>query len=163
MKDEREQYEHMQEYVWKYFQVHASQRLTTFNFYLVVSAVLVTGYFTVIKEDKFCFGLVLGLLLTFVSFIFYKLDRRNRDLVRHAERALRLLEARVPLVSAKDAPLRIFTVEDAQTAQMKKIRWPPWRIYLTYARCFLLVFLTFAVVGLICLAYCALKMCGGLP
>jgi ABC-type multidrug transport system fused ATPase/permease subunit len=161
MKDEREQFEHMQEYAWKYFQVHASQRLTTFNFYLVISAVLVTGFFAVTKEDKFCFGVILGLLLMLVSLVFYKLDRRNRDLVGYGEKALKVLEGRLFAVANEDAVLRIFCHEESETARKKAVWWPPWRIYLTYARCFALVFFALAIAGGTCVAYCVFKMIGG--
>src|ERR1051325_4877182 len=79
---------------WDYFAIHASQRLTTFNFYLVIATLLTTGILASFQkqyEIRFA-GIVLGLLLLIFSFVFWKLDQRNKHLIRHAERALRAFE-----------------------------------------------------------------------
>ncbi|HYJ92297.1 MAG TPA: hypothetical protein VEV84_13385 [Pyrinomonadaceae bacterium] len=75
---------------WDYFAIHASQRLTTFNFYLVIATLLTTGILASFQkqyEIRFA-GIVLGLLLLIFSFVFWKLDQRNKHLIRHAEKAL---------------------------------------------------------------------------
>jgi hypothetical protein len=82
---------------WDYFQLHASQRLTTFNFYIVISSLLTTGLLGTFQKDyKTPFlGAGLGALLTFLSFVFWKLDERNKLLIKNAESALRHFESLV--------------------------------------------------------------------
>lgn len=75
---------------WDYFQLHSTQRLTTFNFYLVIASVLTAGLVSTFQKD-FIFpiaGMALGGLLSFFSFIFWVLDRRNSQLIKNAEAAL---------------------------------------------------------------------------
>lgn len=83
----------MRNHAWSYFQLHAQQRLTTFNFYIVLSSVLTAGLFAALQKDDM--GLVpaaIGLLLGIISFVFAKLDGRNKQLIRNGERALQSLE-----------------------------------------------------------------------
>lgn len=141
-------------YVWDYFHLHASQRLTTFNFYIVLSTVLSTGLFSTFQKDFTILpaGLVLGLLLVSLSFVFWKLDERNKGLIKHAEAALKYLEQQVrPGASTPQAEiLAIFTREALETdrLRMNKSTWP-WRNFYSYSDCFRLIFHLFAIVGLL--------------
>ena len=38
-------------YVWNYFQLHASQRMTTFNFFVVIAALLTAGLARTFDKD----------------------------------------------------------------------------------------------------------------
>lgn len=82
------------EYIWNYFHMHASQRLTTFNFYIVMSTLLATGLFATLEGNTRVqpIDVVLGLLLILLSFVFYKLDRRNKVFISNAENALKYME-----------------------------------------------------------------------
>ena len=85
--------EPMLNHAWSYFQLHAQQRLTAFNFYIVLSSVLTAGLFAALQKDDI--GLVpaaIGFLLGIISFVFAKLDGRNKQLTRNGERALRSLQ-----------------------------------------------------------------------
>lgn len=72
----------LRDYVWNYFQVHAAQRLTTFNFYIALSTAVTTGLFATLSQAFRVplLGVVLGILLITFSFVFWKLDHRNREL-----------------------------------------------------------------------------------
>src|SRR5438128_2118322 len=98
-------------YVWGHFQLHASQRLTTFNFYIIVSSLIAGALLGVFQGNQPRYvGIGLGVLLTFFSFIFWKLDCRTRQLIWHAEEALRQIESGPGF---EDVPntARIFTHE----------------------------------------------------
>ncbi|HEX3091454.1 MAG TPA: hypothetical protein VHW72_02460, partial [Candidatus Angelobacter sp.] len=77
--------------------------------------------------------------LVIVSFVFWRLDERNRLLIHCAEDALKALEAE----SWKDHPkaeiMRVFTYSDKRTAEKK--------VHLKYSACFRIVFIAFAVFG----------------
>jgi hypothetical protein len=76
------------EYAWSWFEYHAGQRMSVFRFYMFLMALFAGG---IIKtyEAKMFFGLfVLGVLLAFASFAFWRLDVRSADLIKIAERYL---------------------------------------------------------------------------
>ena len=81
---------------WDFFQMQASQRLTTFNFYIALSSLLSGGLAANLKaQDGIQFvSILLGLLLVLFSFVFWKLDQRNRDLIKSAEDALKFFESK---------------------------------------------------------------------
>ena len=59
----------------KYFEIHAAQRLTVFNFYIALSGTILAGIAAISQGSaRFAFaGAVLGLLLAAISFVFLKL------------------------------------------------------------------------------------------
>jgi hypothetical protein len=137
---------------WDFFQLQAGQRLTTFNFYIALSSLLSGGLAASFKADiKFPYiGLLLGFLLVLFSFIFWKLDCRNRELITSAEETLKFFEKQVSLPDENGRPhiAKRFMREEFDTNVKKAKRsWRFWRNHLTYSQCFRLVFLTFTVVG----------------
>lgn len=144
----------LREHAWKYFALHSDQRLRTFNFFLILAAVVLGGLLTYLKDANIPqFAAVGGFLLTFMSFIFWKLDCRNRELIRHSENALKTIEADLPEGMVADA-LKLFSQEERATNQLKaaqRLSWHPmtwWRVHYSYSACFGLVFLCFALLGL---------------
>jgi hypothetical protein len=136
---------------WDYFAAHASQRMAIFNFYIVISSVTTTTYFATFKTDSNLQSArwVLALLLCFFSFIFWKLDGRNKTLIKNAEAALRYFEQN----EAGDVVTKVFTNEEAETDKkwecVQGWRWLCiWRWHLSYSHCFNSVFIIFALVGL---------------
>jgi hypothetical protein len=105
-------HELLRQYIWNYFQVHASQRLTTFNFYILISTVISTGFLIVIANMPI-FALVLSIMLISLSFVFWKLDIRNKQLIRTAESGLKYLESKDNINEKSDEPhiLNIFRYE----------------------------------------------------
>jgi len=152
----------LRQYIWNYFQVHASQRLTTFNFYILISTVIATGYVVAVKDGGITIlAMVFGIILFVLSFIFWKLDLRNRQLIKNAEEGLKYLEGKDGIEKTGEEPhiLNIFRYEEKQTNEIKKNAsiWPWKRLY-TYSRCFGLVFLVFGILGLIGVIYSILVM-----
>jgi hypothetical protein len=139
---------------WDFFQMQASQRLTTFNFYIAVSSLLCTGLAASFKEDFNipCLGIVFGCLLILFSFIFWKLDLRNVDLIEGAEDTLKFFETESELKDAEDVPhvAKKFLREEHNT-NLKRSKNPRyfWKKYLTYSDCFRYVFIIFGIAGIL--------------
>ncbi|WP_054033150.1 hypothetical protein [Desulfatitalea tepidiphila] len=144
--DDKER-DQIRDHAWKYFQLHADQRIKTFNFYLILCA-LISGALTAILKDAsdIRVGIPLALLLPFLSFIFWKLDLRNKQLIGHGEQALKHIENLFEVDDEADKPhlLKIFNCEDHVTKGLK--RSTP---FFTYSTCFHLVFLTFGLSGVV--------------
>jgi hypothetical protein len=79
-------------YAWNWFGYHASQRLQAFNFFLIIVAVLTSGYFTALDKDNAYMQIAVGLAGMVISYGFLALDFRNAQLVDDARYALRNLE-----------------------------------------------------------------------
>jgi hypothetical protein len=64
---------------WNYFQQHAQQRLSLFNFFVVFASLMTTGLISTFqtKYEIHFIGIGVGLVLAFISFIFWKIDERN--------------------------------------------------------------------------------------
>src|SRR3990172_2986625 len=141
--------ETFRDYVWGYFELHADQRLKAFQFYISLSTALVGGFLLLLRYDQnHKWMSLLGFLLAFLSFVFWKLDHRTKRLVKNAEDALKFLDAQhdLPDVDGMPHPLRIFTRDDyvAQNADL----WPLSAGPFSYSRCFKWVFVAFALLGL---------------
>jgi hypothetical protein len=95
------------DYAWNWFQYHAAQRLTAFNFFLVLVGFLLVAYAQAVHYGWGAVGCALGLLGALVSFAFWALDVRNEELIQCGWAALTELE--------KDAPLNIVAECDDRT------------------------------------------------
>ena len=73
--------DYLRRQAWDYFALHAQQRLTTVNFYLVMATALTAGAVASFDESFRFPGLRLptGLLLSLLSFAFWRLDFRNES------------------------------------------------------------------------------------
>jgi hypothetical protein len=91
------------DYAWGWFQYHASQRLTAFNFFLVIVGFLLVGYSQAILNHWDAFGIGLGVIGLCISVGFFALDIRNRELVDLGKEALKLLEPTTGESLLKDA------------------------------------------------------------
>lgn len=132
------------DYALEYFKVHAQQRMSLFNFFVIFASLATTcmvGTFHE-KAQSHAVGIGLGVLLMAISLIFWKLDERVRFLVKHAENALKWIEAEYNLEEQSDKPhvLRLFTYEEVLTMDKQ----PP-----TYSKCFCWTFLVFGLFGLV--------------
>ncbi len=145
-------YDILRKQAWDYFQIHAGQRLTTFNFYIVVSAVLATAIFATFQKDYRVprIGMLLGFLLALFPFVFWKLDSRNKDLIKRAEAALRFFESTCPPEDGEDGPhiSKVFSREKYDTDRRKKESSAlSLERQLRYSDCFNIIFLAFSLLG----------------
>ena len=147
----RDDYLHQQ--AWNYFALHAQQRLTTVNFYLVLATALTAAAVASFGENFEFPGvrLAAGLLLSLLSFAFWRLDFRNRELIKAAETALRALEASGPRIDDGNGepPVEwLFTREHRQSAERKRAAaWTSHVVPRTYSHVFNVLFGSFLVTG----------------
>src|SRR5262249_4702094 len=141
------------DYAWAYFQLHANQRMSSFNFFVVIAALLTTGLATTLKSDftHHYVGVVLALSLFVISFVFWKMDQRVRYLIKHAEEALKAIEEK--WMSNEDfigPNLALFRTEEEKTDSIRELgSWKPWQWHLSYAACFEAVYLVFGVLAVV--------------
>lgn len=133
----------LRDYAWKYFALHAEQRLRTFNFFLALIAVLSGGLFAILKDgDSPAWGMPIAGAIAFSAVIFWRIDERNHDLLSGSEAALKVLEAEMAeLPDDGETPnqLKLFLREKYEThcrEDKARLLLP----YLTYKNSFRIVF-----------------------
>lgn len=87
-KDDETFLKEMREHIWNHFTISAEARLATFRFYLAFCTILLTGLALVYDSKEKWLAVSLSLLLSFLSFIYWKVDIRHKALINHAECAL---------------------------------------------------------------------------
>lgn len=82
------------EYAFKYFELHAKQRMTVFNFFLAISGALIGLIAASLGgEDKYPLAaLALSIFLLALAYLFWQLDIRTAFLIKHAEASLKISE-----------------------------------------------------------------------
>lgn len=133
----------MYEHAWRYFDLHAKQRITVFNFFLALSGLVAAGLAACAQGSGIFLmvGVSLGTLLAIVSFIFWKLDQRVSFLIKRAEVAIAKFELEfVP------NDYCLFEKEPAET-ETEKSRANKWERQWTYGECFRFVFTLMAFSG----------------
>lgn len=85
------------EYAWSYFDFHASQRTTMFNFFMLFAGLALTAWATLMDKDlnAYVLAALIAIVGMFISLIFVALERRNEELVHIAEAVLESLEGDV--------------------------------------------------------------------
>ncbi|PHI31766.1 hypothetical protein [Budvicia aquatica] len=136
-----EEFNRANEHVWRYFELHAQQRMTVFNFYIAITGLLAAGIgFTLQQGGKYAlFTSLMGIFVSFISFIFWKLDQRVSMLIKNAELALYDLESQFI-----NTELRIITKDKDNNSLNLGIR-SIW----TYGKCFRISFVIVGIAGLI--------------
>lgn len=133
---------------WKYFQQHAQQRVSYFNFFIVFSSVLTTGYVSSFQKSYGLPGVGIGvsLIQLFVAFIFIKIDQRNSRLIKHAENAIKKFEE----AGASAMTFPLFTSEDQETKleQQKNQSTFIFFQHFTHGRSFRWIYSFFLLLGL---------------
>jgi len=146
-------YKQQREYAWSYFQLHANQRMSTFNFFIIVAALLTTALTTALPMASPCpfLGIVLGSSLMIAAFAFWMLDKRVRFLIKHAETSLKSIEKEWSNTGCANAQhVALFSAEEEMTRALRRSQalWPgTWQM--SYSHCFGLVYLLFGGVGLV--------------
>ena len=149
--------EKFRNYLWNYFSTHADQRLRTFHFYLIISTLLFGAYGTLYKNASnsliICF---FPSLITFTSFVFWKLDQRTRGMIKYSEKALKMIDEKLSQdlneIIRIDV-LNIFKYEDVQTLRNNKDSNSFLCKTYSYATCFNMIFLVFGCFGFLITLY----------
>src|SRR5262249_22514193 len=82
------------DHAWDWFALHASQRMQTFNFFLVVTAFLIAAYGSLLEKHRAA-ALVVAVAGAWFAVWFNRLDYRTRQLIQAGENALGASEARL--------------------------------------------------------------------
>lgn len=82
------------EHVWKYFEIHSQQRMTLFNFFILVVGGIISAIGFCLQSEKDLRFLVdiFSITLIVISFLFYKLDQRTSFLIKRSEKYLIKIE-----------------------------------------------------------------------
>jgi hypothetical protein len=134
----------MAEHAWSYFTLHATHRISLFNFFLVLSSLVLAGLATTIQSTGHMpiLGILLGFLLVMVAFVFWKLDQRVSFLIKRSELAIAELEQSMP-----NERIRLFLDEPKETG-IAISAGNFWQRHWTYGKSFRFVFLMMALIGL---------------
>lgn len=137
------------DHAWGYFVLHANQRITVFNYFVIFAGVLCTGIAASIQSTPrlAAVGVALGGLLIILSFVFWRLDQRTAFLIKHAEDLIATLEPEL-------APLLASEVQKTTDAKKSQGLW-------TYGRAFRTIFWVMGLIGLAGAALSGLRA-GGL-
>ncbi|QNW91633.1 hypothetical protein IC799_01070 [Acinetobacter seifertii] len=86
--------EKLVEHVWKYFEIHSQQRMTLFNFFILVVGGIISAIGFCLQSEKDLGFLidVFSITLIVISFLFYKLDQRTSFLIKRSEKYLIKIE-----------------------------------------------------------------------
>jgi hypothetical protein len=125
-------------HAWRYFELHAAQRMSLFNFYLILSGLVLAGIAgSYARPSLQGVDAVLGVILALVALIFWKLDQRACFLMKRAELVLAEMECVLPVAA------RLFRSEPEHTegAGQEQGVW-------TYGKSFRLVFWCTGIAGL---------------
>ena len=148
------------DYSWKYFSLHADQRLKAFNFFVIFATFLIGAFGAlVVRAGLQLVHVFLPIALIFITFVFWKLEERTRMLVKNGEMALKFLDESVlSSVGAGYETLALFAVDDVETRTRK--RYPVWSGYFSYSRCFRWVFIVAGLLGVIGTIVCVATIYG---
>jgi len=140
------------DYAWNYFQIHAAQRMTTFNFFVILAGLLTAGLArTLVSHDELRFiGFFLGIALIVIAFSFWQLDKRVKYLIGLAESKLRDIEKIAKKEEGWNASIFIEerTYSIGKNLENNNVCNKFTSINLSYTCCFIIVYLTFAMLGL---------------
>ncbi len=129
------------EHAWKYFEIHAQQRMVVFNFYLAITGLLAAGIGVSLQQGGGFSYIVtlLSIFLCFVSILFWKLDQRVSMLVKQAETALCKIE-----MNLTQTEHRLFSIDKDADVNSSLNIFSVW----TYGRCFRICFTIVGLAGL---------------
>jgi len=161
-----EKYISQQRYVLDYFIAHSSQRLTTFNFYLLILSFLSTAFgysfrYSPLVSD--CIKVVTSLLLLMLSITFYFLDKRCKLMIKYSEGILRNIEPLILTNTDCKEPIHIFNYEEMMTTSLKDNNKSIslckfFKKNYSYSDCFLFVFSAGGLLGLFGFMNSVIKM-----
>lgn len=80
------------EYAWRWFEIHARQRVTMFNFFLLSTGILANAYGILFREELYWQAAIVAVIGAFAGLVSYFLDVRNSQLVNMGEKGLKRVE-----------------------------------------------------------------------
>ncbi len=135
------------DHLWDYFSLHAEQRLKTFHFYLILETALM-GAVLIANKNEIAgnkFLLILGVLMTAFSIIFWKLDQRTRYLIKVSEEGLRGFEEHAIREFGFERTNAPFLNDPQYKSGLRT--FPLIEGAFSYSKCFGFVFFIFGFIG----------------
>jgi hypothetical protein len=123
------------DHAWNWFSMHAQQRMTTINFFLVVQGALLGALGVTADKKLYGYQFYVGLLIVLMALMFFALDKRVRKLIEIGETALKTEQSRLA-ADVSDTHIELLRLSD------ECARWRP-----TYGRIFDCMFLIFVLIG----------------
>lgn len=80
------------DHAWKWFELHASQRMQSVSFFLVATAFLSGAYVGALRVAQGEVAFVVGLVGLLASIVFSRLESRTRQLVDAGEHVIRIVQ-----------------------------------------------------------------------
>lgn len=145
------------EHAWRYFQLHASQRITVFNFFVATSGLLVAALVFALRGGAATspLSIAAGLGLSSLSFVFWKLDGRVSDMIKVSEAVIMQVEEKC----IDEASHRVMC-EEREFSKGTKFRWfGKW----TYGQAFRRIFFVLGAAGVLGAAVGACQLWRGEP
>lgn len=129
-------------HAWSYFQLHAAQRVTVFNFFVATSGLLVAALAFALRGGSATavLSIAAGLGLFTLSLIFWKLDERVSEMIKVSEDVIRKIEAK----GIAEVDHRVMCREKAAADQIKFGFFGNW----TYGQAFRRIFFALGAVGI---------------
>jgi len=144
----------------KHFLQHAQQRVQHFNYFIVFSSILTTATITTFQSNfqAHNLGVGLGVIQIFLSFIFSKLDDRNRFLIKHAENIVKNIEK--DFENANGYCYSLFTSEEIETikSKEKQKRTNYFSRQMSHKQSYNFIYTVFGLIGLTSILLSSLAM-----
>lgn len=140
--------EYQYDICWRYFELHANQRLKTFNFFLVIQGVLFALLVEQLKVEGWSATpllAILGFSICLVAAVFRGLDNRTRELIHHAESKMIEIEKALSTEHEKESKAfyaNIFSSEDGTSKVGRQSKAPKYTV------CFRVLFNMTFLIGL---------------
>lgn len=136
---------------WKHFQQHAQQRILYLNYFVVFSTILSTGLISTFQNNfqMPILGIGIGFIQIFLSYIFFKIDERNKFLTKHSERKLVSIEK---LYQDKyESHFDLFSSEISETEKIKELDKEKFVLnrQLSHGKAYKIIFKIFTVIGVV--------------
>jgi hypothetical protein len=160
-------------YAWDWFEYHASQRMTAFNYFCVLIGFAAAGYLKCLElaekaeplgnQDKtgyiwWLLTIFIGLFGLLFSISFYLLDIRNLELVNCSSHALKVLESPLGLTLREDGDSRKYLGDslDMLSRKLPKPLLIKWVRHLIWLRS---IMIFAALAFLIGIVYAIFRLC----
>ena len=139
---------------WKYFQQHAQQRISYFNFFILFSSIMTTAMIATLSPqfNLNLLGIGIGLMQSLIAYVFIKIDQRNRHLTKIGENAIIEIEQTYNLPNQINcASVRVFNKEGKQTKEDRGAK--AWHSLISsqisHSASYKLIYFAFAIAGFV--------------
>lgn len=143
---------------WKHFQQHAQQRILYFNYFVVFSTILTTGLVTTFQSNFHApfLGIGIGLIQSYLSFLFWKIDERNRFITKHAENTIKMIEEKYELNG--DTTYKLFINEEIETKLKEETDKSNCILFrqISHGKSYKIMFTTFFIIGILGSVICSI-------